>query len=83
MAPFSKNAGNASALMGFIQMTVGALMSAMVSFLHNGTVYPMLGVMAFCAITASLLLYFGQVRIQKKVTKALIAEEDVDMISNF
>lgn len=82
MAPFSKNAGNASALMGFIQMTVGALMSAMVSFLHNGTVYPMLGVMAFCAITASLLLYFGQVRIQKKATKALIAEEDVDMISN-
>ncbi len=83
MAPFSKNAGNASALMGFMQMTVGALMSAMVSFLHNGTVFPMVGVMAFCAITASFILYFGKVRIQKKATEALIAEEDVDMISNF
>jgi DHA1 family bicyclomycin/chloramphenicol resistance-like MFS transporter len=81
MAPFAHNAGSASALMGFIQMSVGALMSAMVSFLQNGTSLPMTGIMAFCSISASLLLLFGSKRISNKANKELIEEEDVDMIS--
>src|SRR5882724_10303651 len=35
LAPFSRNAGTASALMGGIQMSIGALTSATVSFLNN------------------------------------------------
>jgi DHA1 family bicyclomycin/chloramphenicol resistance-like MFS transporter len=65
MAPFSSNAGSASALMGFIQMSIGAFMSAMVSFLQNETALPMIGIMAFCSLFASVLFYFGRKKIKK------------------
>src|SRR5699024_5744890 len=35
--PFTKSAGSASALLGFIQMTIGAFASFLTSFLHNHT----------------------------------------------
>ncbi len=41
MEPFTRNAGTASALMGSMQMTAGALGSALVSSYHDGTVMPM------------------------------------------
>jgi len=81
MAPFSKNAGNASALMGFIQMSVGAFMSAMVSILHNESTLPMTGVMAFCTLSASLIFYLGRKVIVKKANINLVEEEEVDMIN--
>lgn len=81
MAPFANNAGTASALMGFIQLSFGALMSAMVSFLQNGSSTPMTGVMAFCSISASLVLLFGNKRISNKASSILVEEEDVEMIS--
>ncbi|MBY0481486.1 MAG: multidrug effflux MFS transporter [Chitinophagaceae bacterium] len=81
MAPFAHNAGTASALMGFIQLSFGALMSAMVSFLQNGSSLPMTGVMAFCSISASLVLLFGNKRIANKASAILVEEEDVEMIS--
>lgn len=80
MAPFGHNAGNASALMGFIQMSVGAFMSAMVGILQNDSIIPMTGVMAFCSITASLILTFGKKMIIKKASLELVEEEDVEMI---
>ncbi len=81
MAPFSKNAGSASALMGFIQMSVGALMSAMVSILQNGTAVPMTGVMASCSIGATILYAIGKRRVINKASILLVEEEDVEMIS--
>jgi DHA1 family bicyclomycin/chloramphenicol resistance-like MFS transporter len=81
MAPFGHNAGSASALMGFLQMSVGALMSALVSLLQNGTSLPMTGIMAFCSLSASLIFTFGSNRITNNATKALVAEEEVDMVS--
>jgi DHA1 family bicyclomycin/chloramphenicol resistance-like MFS transporter len=81
MAPFGHNAGSASALMGFLQMSVGALMSALVSLLQNGTSLPMTGIMAFCSLSAALLFTFGSNRITNNATKALVAEEEVDMVS--
>jgi DHA1 family bicyclomycin/chloramphenicol resistance-like MFS transporter len=81
MAPFAKNAGNASALMGFIQMSVGAFMSALVSILHNTSTLPMTGVMAFCTLTASLIFYIGRKVIVKKASIELIQEEEVEMIN--
>ncbi len=82
MAPFSNNAGSASALMGFIQMSVGAIMSAVVSFCQNNSTLSMTGVMAFCSIGATLLFSFGSKIIVKKARKTLVLEEDIDMISN-
>jgi len=81
MASFGHNAGNASALMGFIQMSIGAFMSAMVSILQNGTALSMTGVMAFCSVTASIILSLGRRRILHKASALLVEEEDVEMMS--
>jgi hypothetical protein len=37
--------------------------------------------MALCVVTATLILYIGNVRIKKRTTKSLVQEEDIDMIS--
>src|SRR5690606_11960889 len=37
LAPFSKNAGSAAALMGSFRMAMGGFVSALVSVLHNDT----------------------------------------------
>jgi MFS transporter, DHA1 family, multidrug resistance protein len=59
MAPFKKEAGTASALMGAIQMGFGSLAAALVGFLSNGTSLPMAGVMAGCAIIGLTTLLIG------------------------
>jgi DHA1 family bicyclomycin/chloramphenicol resistance-like MFS transporter len=82
MAPFSKNAGSASALMGAIQMGIGAFTSALVSFLSNHTALPMTGVMAACAITSFCILMIGGKIIRYKASLEEVEEETVDMIFN-
>ena len=47
-----KAAGTASGLSGFIQMAVGAGVAQLVGTIHNGTPYPMIGVMLVCAALA-------------------------------
>lgn len=81
MAPFGHNAGNASALMGFIQMSLGAFMSAMVSIFHNASTLPMTGVMAFCSVLASLIFALGKIRAVKAASLKLVEEEEVEMIN--
>lgn len=49
---FENSAGTASALIGFIQMVCGTIMSGMISLLHNNTLFPMVFIMAFCGITS-------------------------------
>ncbi len=66
MAQFGHNAGSASALMGFIQMSVGALFSAFVSILQTNSPIAMTGVMAFCSLSASLIYAFGRKLILQK-----------------
>lgn len=56
LKPFTRSAGSASALIGSIQMGVGALASMLVSTFHNGTGMPMAAVMAGCTLTSILLL---------------------------
>jgi DHA1 family bicyclomycin/chloramphenicol resistance-like MFS transporter len=52
LAAFGHTAGSASALLGAIQMIIGACTSALVSVLQDRTAIPMTGVMACCAIGA-------------------------------
>jgi DHA1 family bicyclomycin/chloramphenicol resistance-like MFS transporter len=82
MAPFAKNAGSASALMGALQMGLGALSSGLVSWLSNETALPMTATMACCAIISLIILYVGKRMIRYKASKALRDEEAVDMICN-
>lgn len=65
LSPFKALAGSASALLGCLQMGLGALSSGLVSLFHNKTQAPMLIVMCICAC-ASLLIHFLSVR--KKTT---------------
>ncbi len=60
LAPFTKEAGTASALMGAMQMGFGALASALVGFISNGTTLPMTGVMAGCAFLGLIILLLGK-----------------------
>lgn len=66
LAPFKKEAGSASALMGALQMGVGALAAAMVGFFSNGTSLPMMGVLATCSVSAFLIFVLGKFIIKKK-----------------
>ncbi|WP_448699963.1 multidrug effflux MFS transporter [Mucilaginibacter sp. AW1-3] len=65
LTPFAHNAGTASALMGTLQMGIGACASAMVSVLNNGTALPMTGIMALCTVCALVLLFTGSKRLAK------------------
>lgn len=80
MAPFSKNAGSASALMGGIQLAVGAITSGLVSMLTNGTALPMAGVMAACAVTSFSILLAGRKVIRYQASRSGVQEETTEMI---
>lgn len=72
LTPFSKKAGTASALMGSIQMALGAFASIMVSLLSNHTALPMTSVMALCAVGSFAVLLVGKSLMketQRKLTR--------------
>ena len=81
LASFGHNAGSASALLGGIQMGIGAGTSALVSFLQNNTALPMIGVMACCTISALSVFSFGRKIIVTRASTDAVEEEDIDMIS--
>lgn len=60
LAPFGHQAGSASALMGALQMSVGACASAVVSLLQNHSALPMTGAMAICATAAFVVFMEGR-----------------------
>jgi DHA1 family bicyclomycin/chloramphenicol resistance-like MFS transporter len=62
--PFTSHAGTASALLGSMQMTAGAIGSALVSYFHNGTALPM-AVLLMASSVAGLGLQFGY-RVRQK-----------------
>lgn len=64
LAPFTRNAGTASALMGAVQLGIGAISTALVSILNNGTAMPMAAVMCACAIGSFLVLLIGRRKIR-------------------
>ena len=66
MAPFKKEAGTASALMGAFQMGFGSLAAALVGYMSNGTSVPMTGVMAGCAVLGLTMLLIGLYNLEGK-----------------
>jgi DHA1 family bicyclomycin/chloramphenicol resistance-like MFS transporter len=67
LAPFTKNAGAASALMGAFQMGIGALASFGITLITSHSTLPMAGVMAASAVVALLTLLIGKQFIKDKV----------------
>lgn len=75
LAPFSGNAGTASALMGAIQLGFGAVSTAVVSVFNNGTAMPMATVMCACAVISFTVLLLGRRVIQRSSLYAQLADE--------
>lgn len=55
--PFKRLAGSASAAMGFLQLSIGAISSMLVSVLHNATQAPMAGIMGMMAFLSMFILW--------------------------
>ena len=68
LAPFTRQAGSASALLGCLRMGIGALASAGVSFFHNQTALPMVTVMLLCVAIGLTLLLAGKQWMKYAVT---------------
>ena len=83
MAPFTKHAGSASALMGAIQMGVGALASALVGLFIPHNALPMTGVMAACILLAWLLLFFSTRKITFNARTGDVEEQAFDLIEKY
>jgi len=83
MAPFTKEAGSASALMGAIQMGLGSLASAAIGMLNAQTPTPLAGVMAFCATLGLVVLLFGRRKMDRAATASDIKEQTLDMIEKY
>ena len=66
LAPFSKYAGSAAALLGSWRMGMGALITGLVSFLHNNTALPMAAMMAACAWTSLGILLAGNAIVRRR-----------------
>ena len=78
LAPFNKNAGTASALMGAIQLGLGAVSTALVSVLNNNTAMPMVVVMCVCAVSSFIVLLIGR----KEITKANLTADEKNSAMN-
>ena len=76
MAPFAKNAGSASALMGAIQLGLGALASFTIGMFVKNSVAPMVIIMTTTTILAFIVLNIGKRFIKVKVE--ISSEDDIE-----
>jgi DHA1 family bicyclomycin/chloramphenicol resistance-like MFS transporter len=60
LAPFAKNAGSASALLGFLQIGLGALASSGVGLFDAKDAFPVVFIMTVTACAAAFILFIGR-----------------------
>ena len=60
LAPFSRNAGSAAALLGSARMAIGGVISGIISMFHTGTAMPMVIGMATCSLAGFIILKADQ-----------------------
>ncbi|GGF06269.1 multidrug effflux MFS transporter [Flavobacterium limi] len=75
IAPFAKNAGSASALMGAIQLGLGALASFAIGIFVKDSVAPMVLIMTTTTVLAFIILNIGKRFIKQKIE--LSPENDI------
>ncbi|MFB3386943.1 multidrug effflux MFS transporter [Flavobacterium sp. LAR06] len=78
MAPFAKNAGSASALMGAIQLGLGALASFAVGVFVKDSVAPMVLIMTVTTLIALVVLNIGKRFIKEQV--AVDSESEIPVV---
>jgi len=74
LAPFSKNAGSASAMMGAVQMGMGTLISVLISMFEVPSATPMVAAMAGSAAVALLVLFIGK----RNITEPVEVQQNAD-----
>ncbi|MEO9004702.1 MAG: multidrug effflux MFS transporter [Ginsengibacter sp.] len=77
LMPFTVNAGTASALMGMLQLGIGAIATVFVSVLNNKTAVPMTAVMCICAIASFTILIAGRGMIKKQIAPQELGVESI------
>jgi DHA1 family bicyclomycin/chloramphenicol resistance-like MFS transporter len=69
--------------MGALQMGFGAIASALVAIINNGTTLPMTGVMAGCALTGLVVLSLGRKRLQYASRIEDVEEQAFEQIEKY
>lgn len=77
LAPFAKNTGSASALMGATQLGIGALASFAVGIFVKDSMVPMVAIMTCTTIIAFIILNIGKRKIKKTVVNS--GDEEIIM----
>jgi DHA1 family bicyclomycin/chloramphenicol resistance-like MFS transporter len=67
LAPFEKNAGTASSLLGAFQMCIGSVVSVGVSLFNSQSSIPMSAIMLAASSVAFLVLIIGRKNINTRV----------------
>jgi DHA1 family bicyclomycin/chloramphenicol resistance-like MFS transporter len=70
LAPFSKNTGSASALLGFLQLGVGAFISTFISLSHGSDSGPIMVILAGTSAAGLAIVLLGR----KRAAQAPVAE---------
>ena len=83
MAPFTKNAGTASALMGAMQMAFGALAAAIIGICNPTSALPLAVIMAACAVIALLILLLGTMKIKYNSRRMDVDASALDMVEKY
>lgn len=72
LEPFEKNAGSASAVMGAIQMGLGAIASVAVGIFVTNSILPVTLIFIGSSLLALLILHFGKKNIKEKYSQKTI-----------
>ncbi len=67
MAPFTKNTGSAAALLGFLQLGVGSLISSGISMFHTRDSLPIIAILAVTSALGLVILLIGEKRAARAV----------------
>ena len=78
LAPFSRNAGSASALMGAIQLGLGAFASFLVGVFVKDSMVPMVAIMTCTTVIAFIILNFGKRKIKETIVSS--GDEEIPMV---
>ena len=66
MAACGQERGSGSAIIGVLQFALASLASAGVGFLHNGTIFPMVGIILACSLLGGLVYIVNRFLLPKR-----------------
>jgi len=80
IAPFSKNAGSASALLGFLQIGIGGLISSGVGILNFKASLSTAVIMAAASVVGLIILLIGKTQLPKNAPNELSFDNQISLL---